>query len=288
MNKKKLYTNIALSVLALTFFICGPFLGVFTVEKVNGWLSDGYEYDQIENVTAFYTAPFLEEKSTEARYASVNGTGSSATVTSETPLWDLTTEWDQVTITSTGPDVKVMFNVNMTTKELMEDPYYQMRMRFNGTKGMDLTVEAVKYDGITMTSVELWTGHVSNGSQVAYWNWTPIEILEGHSDLDSEKSDEVWIRIVLEGETGTNLTTGDEIDFQFAFGGPGNSYSLSSWGLFNFLGIGGGIVYGFFALLATPLLDIRGGGHIGKVGKTVSKTAKNVRKGKRRKKGVRA
>lgn len=263
----------ALGAIAL-LFLAVP-LGVWIGNEINTWRSDTYAYDQMENVTSeYYEAPIIESSDTEAKVVSLNDT----TITEETPTWDTVSEWDQLIVTSTGTDVSLIFNLNISAEDLMRSSDYQMRMKLNGSKALDLSIEVCKFDGVAFTSSEVWSGHVSNGSEVNYWNWTPTEVLEAHDIQDLEPTDESWIRIIISGADGDKLTTGDTVQFQIAKGGPDNLTTWSSYGIMTttttLLGIGLMIM----ALFASPLVNpISGGGYAGK-GYAWYKSKKNKRR----------
>jgi hypothetical protein len=225
---KKEQINIALMIGAVFVLMAGIPLAITGANSINGWLSDTYAFTQVENATGYYEGPLVDGEDTEGRYASVNGT-STISITEETPVWDTSADWDQVTITSTGEDARMVWNLNYSINDLLRSENYQFRMKFNGTKGLDITINAVKFDGITLTSWEVYSSHVSNGSQVEYWNWTPTQILDDYNNHDAEATDESYIQVIVEGEGDTELTTGDVIQFQFAFGGPDNAYAFSSY-----------------------------------------------------------
>ena len=263
---KKARLNILASMFAIVMTLAGPVVGTAGANMWNEWTSGGsIDYTQIENTTAYLSAPFVEEKiSTEARYASVNGTGTSANITAETPTWDTTTEWDQVTITSTGTDVKLIFNLNITLDELLDTKNTEMRIKTNGSKALEITIEAVKSDGVDLKTHELYNKEVANLSQKAVWDFDPTDILEASNELDPAKTDDVWIRIIIEGKGTTKLTTADVVQFQFAWGGNDNVYALSSEDALGMTAVIMGLLYLILAVLATPMLNIDGDGSVQK------------------------
>lgn len=252
---KKEQLNVALMIGAIMILMVGVPLAITGANSINGWLSDTYAFTQTENVTGFYDGPLVDGEDDEGRYASVNGT-STISITEETPVWDTIVEWDQVTITSTGEDVRVVWNLNYSVSDLMRSGDYQLRMKFNGSKGLDITINAVKYDGVTFTSWEVYTGHVSNGSQVEYWNWTPTQILDAVNNINADPTDETYLQLIVEGEDAdVKLTTGDVIQFQFALGGADNVYAFTSWQILS--GVSAILSLTFLTLSfgATPMWD---------------------------------
>jgi hypothetical protein len=247
---------------AIALLLLAVPVGVWIGNQVNGWRADSYAYDQMENVTSeYYEAPIIESSDTEAKVVSLNDT----TITEETPTWDTTSEWDQVIITSTGTDVSLIFNLNISAEDLLRSNDFQVRMKFNGSKPLDVSIETCKFDGITLTTSQVWSKSISNGSQVAYWNWTPTEILEAHDNLNQDPTDESWIRIVIEGGDTSKLTTGDTVQFQVAIGGPDNLLTWSSYGIMTTTATLLGIGLAVMALFASPLVNpVSGGGYLSK------------------------
>ena len=228
---------------------------IYVADSYNGLISGTYSYTQQENTTALYTGPIVEgdnDIGSEYGVASVNGT-TTVTVTNESVSWDVVSEWDQITLTSTGTDNEIYFNWNQTPEKLMAGDNYQLRIKTNGTNALKLSVYAVKFDGVALTSVKAWDGLVSNLSQVIYWNWTPMEILAVQSSLNPEATDEVYFQIIMEGRTTTdNLSVGDTIQFQFALGGSDNVYTFSAKSILHGTATIGGILFIILGIASTP------------------------------------
>jgi hypothetical protein len=250
-NKAQLKTYLMYA--AVIFLVIGLPLTLWGANSWNDLLANADSaYAQQENTTAFYQGAVVDGLSTEARYASVNGTGSDADLTAETPTWDTTSEWDQVTLTTTQTDSKVYFNWNVTTDDLMGAAYEHLRIKTNGTKDYKITVQAVKYDGVDLTAVEGKVfDHVDNGSQVLYWNFTSSELLEIKATLDADATDELYYQIIFEGYDDTKLTTGDTIQFQFALSEIDNAFAWSHLQKIRAYGIIMGILCLFIGFAST-------------------------------------
>lgn len=222
---KQRKTQVMLMVGALLLMFVGLPVGLYMANGFNGFLSGVNTWTEVENTTAFYDGPILDGDD-EYRYASYNGT----TVTEETPTWDTVTEWDSITIAGTGTNNKVVFNYNKTVDELLNSKINQIRFKLNSSNRLKVTVNAVKWDGVTLTSVQAYSvSHVDNESSTLYWNVTPVKALGYKNDLSPAATDEVYFQIILEGFDATNyLTAGDTIQFQIAEGSSSNAYAFSN------------------------------------------------------------
>lgn len=244
-NKKQL-DNILMGGAILLLMVLLP-VGIWAANSVNGLLTSGYTYAQQENTTAFYVGPILDGLDAEYRFASVNGT----TIVEETPVWDELSEWDSVTITHTGTDCSMYFNWNVTLADLLASRDYTFRMKFNSSKALDVTINAVKFDGVTLTSVELFTGSVENESSELSWTWKPMDLLEPKTTLNKEITDESYLQIILEGGDTAKLTTGDTVQFQFALGEPDNLYTFTSGGILTTTAVFGGLSFFVLGMAST-------------------------------------
>lgn len=235
---------------ALLLLLVGVPLGLYAANSINGYLSANPTYVQIENTTAFYEAPFIaDDVDTEGRYAAVNGT----TITVETPVWDTTGEWDALTITNDETRNTLYFNVNITVKELLNTDYSKMRLKFNGTKHLAVTIYAVKFDGVVLTKVSaVEFAHVGNESSTVYWNMTPSALLQLQTGLAPALTDEVYLQIAVSGYNAANaLEVGDTVMFQFAWASASAVYSFTSWQILTFMASGMGFVLILVAMGST-------------------------------------
>lgn len=249
MNKRKM--EIYLMVGALLLLFVGIPAAVWMANSVNGYLSANPTYAQIENTTAFLDAPLIaDEIDTEYSFASVNGTD----ITEETPTWDVDGDWDEVTLTANETRNLVMFNVNMTVRELLNTDYSALRLKLNGTNELKVTIYAVKSDGVLLTkSLAYQFVHVGNETQTLLWNFTPSTILGLQVALKPALTDVVYFQIVIEGYNAANaLTTGDTIQFQFAWAGSAAAYSFTSWQILTGVSSMIGICLMFVAMASTP------------------------------------
>lgn len=246
MNKRRL--DAIMNVVALVFlFLLVP--GMVTMGNAwNGFLGDTYEWDAQENATAFYDGPIIDGDD-EYRWASVYNT----TVTEETPTWDVTGDWDQVTVVGTGAQSKLVFNLNKSVSDLVNSKYYSLRVKTNGTQPVKVSFYGVKFDGVTLTEQQIATTvTLGNLSKTAYFNWTPTEILQVDTLLNAEATDEVYTQIVIESSSTTlNLTAGDVIQFQVSLGKPSNVYTFSSIQILRGVATIGGIIFILFAFGST-------------------------------------
>jgi len=210
---------------ALLLMFVGLPIGLYFANGFNGYLSSSNEWTQIENTTKFKDAPILDEDD-EHRYASYNGT----TVTEETPTWDSSEEWDSLTVAGTGTNQKVVLNWNTTIDDLLSSKISQFRIKLNCSEHLKVTINLVKWDGVTLTSKEAYSnGHIKNASQTIYWNITPIGLLTLKTGLNADATDTVYFQIIIEGYDSDNyLTAGDSFQFQLATGEASNVYSFSS------------------------------------------------------------
>lgn len=245
MNKRKL--EVSMMVGALLLLVIGLPTGLWMANGVNSWLSGTDTYAQVENTTAFYDGPILDDN-VEHRYASVNGT----VETEETPTWDVTLEWDSVTLGSTGTDNKVVFNWNVSVDDIINSKFTGLRLKLNCSKRLTVLVNAVKWDGVSLTSVEAYSNaHIDNESSTVHWNITPMGILAIKNDLNPDATDVVWFQIILEGYDTAKLTTGDTIQFQFATSESGNVYSFTNYQILSFSAVIFGIIFGLIGLAST-------------------------------------
>jgi len=250
MTKRKLEVGLMIGALLLLFV--GIPVAVWAGNSFNGWLGSTYDYTQIENVTAFVDEPITTDD-IEAENEFSFGTFGDAESTEETPSWDVTQEWDSVTLVGNESEMSFALNINTTVKELMEGKDFQFRLKLNQTKDLSVRLYAVKSDGIELTRVVMWSSHMSNETQTAYWNWTPTEIMMVSNTLNPAITDEVYLQLVIEGSDDDNeLEAGDTIEFQLAWGGPTQVYSFSSWQILTGVSCLVGIVLLFVAAGSTP------------------------------------
>ena len=285
MNKRKL--DIYLMVGALLFMIIGIPGMIYVANGWNSFLSQSYDYDQMDNVTAFYNGPLYDGKSTEGRYASMlpNGTG----ITAETPVWDTTGEWDTVTLTGVGvgganTTLIMVFNLNKSADDLLQSKYYSFRVKTNSTASMVMEINAVKYDGVKITEVNMLSAvQLDAGLRINYLNWTPTEVLNWVTTLNPDTTDETYIQVVFSSSTtpADNLTTGDTIQFEYSLGSPGNVYTYSASTILNGVGIIGGITFLLIGFASTPAWNPLAGG--GLVGKAQGKAKASYRRRKAKK-----
>lgn len=288
-GKKKAAVNVLLTIAAVVFTICGPVIGALAANGWNEWTSGGsLDYDQQENATAYLSAPFVEEKiSTEGRYASINGTGTSANITAETPVFDVVTEWDQVTITSTGTDVRFILNLNLSLAEMMASKYTELRIKTNSSKALDIEIEAVKSDGVDLTTYDLYEAEPGNLSKTSTWSFDATDILLAKTTLAPAKTDDVWIRIIISGKDTVKLTTADVIQFQVALGGNDNVYAIAHEDSLGLTAVILGIVYLVGGTLATPWINFSGDGSLQKTVSTAARGRKSKsRRGSRGSMGI--
>lgn len=278
--KSKRQVDVYLMVGAVLLLFVGLPVALWGANSFNSLLAGTATETQVENVTAFYEGPIIDGKATEGKFASVNNT----VITTEVPTWDTVTEWDQVVLTTSGTDAKMIFNWNTTVEELLKSKDYQLRMKTNGTKALAITINAVKYDGVSLTSVECVTfAHLGNKSQVVYWNWTGTDLLAIQTALNPSATDEVYIQIIIEGYGTTKLTTGDTIQFQFARIGPSNAYSFTNWQIMTGFATIGGIAFFFIAMASTSYWNpLQGNGKIQKAGRKAKRSYKKRRSKKGR------
>jgi len=247
LSKKRL--DAILNVVALAFlFLIVPGM-VYVGNAWNGFLGSTYEWDAQENATSLYQGPVIDGDSSEYRMASVNDTGD----VEETPVWDVSSDWDQVTIVNTGAQVKLIMNLNITANELLNSKYYSLRVKTNGTQPLKISCFAVKFDGVTLTQQQIDESiTVRNGSRTAYFNWTPAEILQVETLLNPELDDETYLQLVFESSSSTdNLTTGDVIQYQIHLGKPSNVYTFSSIQILRGVATIGGILFIMCAFAST-------------------------------------
>lgn len=246
MSKRKLEVSLMIGALILLF--AGIPAMIYMGNAWNGLFSATQEYDQIENTTAFYDGPILDDDA-EYRYGAYNGT----TVTEETPSWDTNLEWDSITLVNTGADPVLVFNVNDTATDLLNTNYNMMRLKINFTKHTTVSVYAVKWDGVTLTSVLLHTAHADNESTTVYYNWTPSGLLSDETTLNPASTDEQWIQIRITGFDDDNvLEAGDTIEFQFAYGGPSGPYAFTSFQILKGVATISGIFLILVGMASTP------------------------------------
>lgn len=246
--RNKRQVDIYLMVGAILLLIVGLPVALWGANSFNSFLSGTATYTQVENVTAFYEGPLVNGKTTEGKYASVNN----SVITAEVPTWDTVAEWDQVVLTTEGTDAKMIFNWNTTVTQLLKSKDYQLRIKTNGSKPLVITINAVKFDGVSLTSAlcKQFT-HIGNLSQTVYWNWTGTDLLGVISTLNPVTTDEVYIQIIIEGYGTSKLTTGDTIQFQFALTSPSNAYSFTNWQIMTGFATIGGITFFFIAMAST-------------------------------------
>lgn len=226
---------------ALLLLFVGIPGAIYLANSVNGYLSANPEYTQIDNTTAFIDEPFLaDDIDTIYHYAAVNDT----TITEETPSWNTVGEWDSVTLTINETRAKMIFNVNLTVKELLETDYSALRMKFNCSKEIAVNVYAVKSDGVLITKVLAKAiPHITNESTTVLWNFTPSQILALQTSLGPDLTDEVWFTIEIVGyDADYLLTLGDTIEFQFAWAGSAAVYSFTSWQILTGVAVIAGII----------------------------------------------
>lgn len=246
MSKRRL--DAVLNVVALLFlFLAVPGM-VWAGNAWNGFLGQTYEWTAQENATAFYEGPILDGDD-EYRYATYYNTS----VTEETPTWDVTGDWDQVTIVGTGAKSVYVMNLNKSVDDLLNSKYYSLRMKTNGSQPIKASLYAVKYDGVALTQQQIdVTVTLGNGSKEAYFNWTPTEILQVNTLLNPAATDESYCQIVIESSSTTNnLTAGDVIQFDIDLGSPSNVYTFSSIQILRGLATIGGIMFILFAFGST-------------------------------------
>jgi len=221
-TKRQLEIYLMVGAIILIFF--GIPAGVWAGNSFNTFLAGSVNYDQLENETDFYDGPIIDGDD-QYQYASYNGT----TVTGETPVFDTVTEWDQITITGTGTDNKFVLNWNITTDQLMDSSFSELRIKTNCSKDLKVSIKAVKFDGVTLTSVSAYSSKVRNGSQTVAWNITPMDALILVNNLNPDATDEVYFQIIFEGYDSDNyLEVADVIQFQVATGENGNVYAFSN------------------------------------------------------------
>ncbi len=246
MNKRKL--EVSMMIGALLLLVIGLPVGLWVGNGVNSFLSGTPSYTQVENVTAFYDAPVLDGDA-EYSFSAVNGT----TITEETPTWDVTLEWDSITLSSTGTNNKVIYNWNTTIDDLINSKITGMRMKFNCSKDIAVTINLVKWDGVALTSVEAYSNaHVGNISSTIAWNITPMGLLAIKNDLNPAVTDEVYFQIIMEGYDTTKLASGDTIQFQFATTESGNVYAFTNYQLLTGSATIFGIIFLLIGLASTP------------------------------------
>lgn len=279
MNKRK--TEVYMMVGALLLLFVGLPVALWGANAFNGYLSGVSTFSQVENVTAFYNGPILDGDD-EYKVASYNGT----TVVEETPSWDSNEEWDSIILLGNGTNNKVVFNWNVTVDDLLASKYNGFRMKFNGTDHLIVTVNAVKWDGVTLTSVQAYENlHVLNESATITWNMTPMNILNLKTTLAPAGTDEVYFQIIVTGYDSDNyLVLADTFEFQFATSEPGNVYAFTHLQILQGSATILGLTFILVGFASTSAWNPFGGGNAPvnrayRAGKrTVSKTNKKRRK----------
>lgn len=248
MNKKN--TDVALMILAISLIVVGIPIGMYMADSWNSWLSPTYDYTSFpDNDTDLLEAPVLGAViSTEGSAVTVNGTTATATITNETVIWDSPLDWDSVTMTGAGD---LILNLNKTVSDLYGSVNYQMILNTNSSIDLTLTLQAIKSDGIILTSYDLNTWNPGNGSNSVYWNWTPSDIMEIITTMNVRATEETWIRLVIE-ETDGALEIGDSVEFKIELGGSGHVYGISSEKTLQMTLWIGTLIFGFVALASTP------------------------------------
>jgi hypothetical protein len=245
--------EIYLMVGAVLMLLVGIPLTLFVANGFNGFLSGTANFTQIENTTAFYEGPILDED-LEGRYASVNVT----TVIAETPTWDVSEEWDTVTIASTETVNTLVLNWNMTVTNLLKSKISQIRFKTNFSKELKITVNAVKWDGTTLTTHNMEKIlHIGVDNNTVFWNITPSEVLYASAQLNPAVTDEVYFQFEISGHDATTnkLTTGDTLTFQIASASPSNAYSFTGWQILTFTASIMGLFLCFVALASTKYFN---------------------------------
>jgi hypothetical protein len=164
----------------------------------------------------------------------------------------------------------------------MASKYTELIVKTNGSKALDLKIEACKSDGVTLSTVELFTAEIGNKSQITTWDYTATQILEAKNTLNAAATDKVWIRIAISGGGTQKLTTADTVQFQFAHRGVDNVYSRSNEDMMGITAVILGIVFIILGVIATPFINLDG---TGKAQTAYSKATRG--KGRKRKKASR-
>jgi hypothetical protein len=245
-NAKKRF-EVGLTIGALAVLLLALPIACWTVNNISGWISATNTYDQLDNVTSeYYEGPVLDGDN-EFAVASINGT----TVTEETFVKDTSGDWDQVTISSTEADNILVFNLNSSVEDLLNSRISELRMKFNGSKALDITVQAVKWDTVTLTKHIMFEGEVANESQILYYNMTPLDLLNAKTVLNAEPTDSQWIQILVTAKDTTKLETADVIQFQFAYGEPSNLNVLQNIDILQTTAVIMGVIFFFLAMAST-------------------------------------
>jgi hypothetical protein len=247
--------DVALMIGAIAMILIALPLGVWASEKWNGWLSPTFTYTSDpdeDNDTV--DMPFLADLiDTTGFVASVDGTDEDAVIVNETVIWDDTNDWDAVTMSQNGT---LYINWNETLDGLYNAKSFQYRFSTNSSVALDITIQAVKSDGIAITAVDLahFTAEADD-TAVHYWNWTPASMLEDVSAFKPLATDDVWIRIVIAGEEAVDLTAGDVIEFKGEVGGSNHVYAVSSKYALQATAMIFALVLGFLAIASTAYFN---------------------------------
>jgi hypothetical protein len=248
-------SNIIGMLVASFILIVGVPGAVWLGNGYNALLSTEHDYSQIENVTAFKSAEYVDGIATKGRIASMSSAG--ANLSEETAVWDGTLDWDTVILTTASTDAILVMNINKTPNSVLRSDISGLRIKTNCTIKLEFKVYAVKWDGTKLTKVLAWTDHVANGSQVKTWNVTPMEILNLNSDLNEDADDITWIQVVITGYSTAKITTGSTIQFQMAWETPDNPFVIRSYTMLQSVGVLLLVVLTVMAVIASPWVNIQ-------------------------------
>lgn len=254
MADKRRKIDVALMLGAVALLIVGIPMGIWVSEKWNGWLSPTYDYasfpdDDNHTLDAPYNADLID---TTGLVYTVNGTGEDAVITNETVVWDTVLDWDSVTMTDAGI---LVVNLNKTVGAIYTGKDYQFRFTLNCSEDLEISLEAVKSDGVLMTVVPIVGPIESDGTGIIYWNLTPAEVLGIVTTLNALATEENWIRIVITGAEGADLDLGTTIEFKGELGGSGHVYAVSPQYTLQAVALVFTLVFGFVAVASTPYFN---------------------------------
>lgn len=247
-------SNLIGMVIASAILLLGVPGAVYLGNGYNALVSTNQSYSEIENTTAFQDQVVWKDVETEGAIAS--GTSKGANFTEETPIWDTTKEWDQVTFTTTAEDGMIRFNVNKSVGQVLKSSISGLRIKTNCSLSLDIKIYAVKWDGTKLTRVEAFSKSLDNGSEETEWVITPMDILYLQSQLNPDTLDDEWIQIEISGNGTDKLTTGSVLQFQFAWEEPDNPFALGSFVLLQSIGVILLIVFTVLGVIATPWVNV--------------------------------
>jgi hypothetical protein len=174
--------------------------------------------------------------------------------TEETPSWDVSGDWDQVTISNDGAKVKLIMNVNKSASDLLNSKYFSLRVKTNSTQHLKVSFYTVKFDATHLYSQQIGTTvTLGNGSKTGFFNWTATDILKAQTLLNPNATDEQYSQLVFESSSTTNnFTSGDVVQYQIHLGKPSNAYAFSAIQILRGVATIGGVIFLLVGFASTP------------------------------------